>query len=257
MIVDPAKAKALIARPIIPAVADELRRQDTVFFVGGQLPPRQTLETIFESDCQSPAELFVFSFTATADFQQAEALVRSIKRNFKGFLVGQFHSVPSRQLLEHAYAAGIDFIDIPLSGDRESRLAALHYAQTVFPRWSTISTLFAGAQAPSATLRDIDLLLADGILPLVAIGAEAAHYPEAEIAAVFAHLSRGWRRRKATVKPLHPLLYLTTPFAPPPKKGVVNGLFDKVNDARLRTTSDLRRLLRVREVEESFESAGL
>jgi hypothetical protein len=117
--------------------------------------------------------------------------------------------------------------------------------------------LFAGAQAPSATVRDIDLLLADDILPLVAIGEEAARYPEAEIAAIFAHLTRGWRRRKAAIKPLHPLLYLITPFAPPPKRGVVHGLFDKVNDARLRTTSDLRRLLRVREVEESFESAGL
>lgn len=257
MIVDAAKAKALIARPVTPAVADELRREDNVFFVGGHLPPRQTLETLFESDCQSPAELFVFSFVESADFLQAEPLIRSIKRNFKGFLVGQFNSVPSRQLLEHAYAAGIDFIDIPLSGDRDSRLAALHYAKTVFPRWSTISTLLAGVQAPSATVRDIDLLLADDILPLVAIGDGATRYPETEIAAIFEHLARGWRRRKVAVKPLRPLLCLTTPFAPPPKKGVVHGLFDKVNDARLRTTSDLRRLLRVREVEESFESAGL
>jgi hypothetical protein len=257
MIVDAAKAKTLISRPAIPAVADELRRQDNVFFVGGHLPPRQTLETIFESDCQSPAELFIFSFADSADFHQAEPLIRSIKRNFKGFLVGQFNSVPSRQLLEHAYAAGIDFIDIPLIGDRDGRLAALHYAKTVLPRWSTMSTLFAGEQAPAATIRDIDLLLADDILPLVAIGDEAARYPDVEIAAIFEHLARGWRRRKATVKPLHPLLYLTTPFSPPLKKGVVHGLFDKVNDARLRTTSDLRRLLRVREVEESFESAGL
>jgi hypothetical protein len=257
MIVDAAKAKALISRPTLPAVADELRRQDNVFFVGGKLPPRQTLETIFESDCQTPVELFVFSFAESADFHQADALVRSIKRNFKGFLVGQFNSVPSRQLLEHAYASGIDFIDIPLVRDRDAMLAALHYAKTVFPRWSTVSTLFAGAQAPSATVRDIDLLLADDILPLVAIGEEAARYPETEISAIFEHLSRGWHRRKAAVKPLQPLLFLTTPFTPPPKKGVVHGLFDKVNDARLRTASDLRRLLRVREVEESFESAGL
>jgi hypothetical protein len=257
MIVDAEKTKTLIARPVLPAAADELRRQDNVFFVGVHLPLQQTLETIFESDCQSPAELFVFSFGDAADFHQADMLVKSIKPNFKGFLFGQFRFAPSRQLLEHAYAAGIDLIDIPLCGDRDNRLAALHYAKTVFPRWSTISTLFAGTQAPEATNRDIDLLLAESILPLMAVSIEAGSYPEAEIAAIFEHLAQGWRRRKATVKPLHPLLYLTSPYAPPPKKGVVHGLFDKANDARLRATSDLRRLLRVREVEESFESAGL
>lgn len=257
MIVDAAKAKALVARPALPAAANELRREGNVFFVGGRLLAREALETIFESDCQSPAELFVFAFGGPADFQQAEALVRSVKRNFKGFLVGQFISVPSAHSLDHIYAAGIDFIDIPLIGERESRLAALHYATTVFPKWSTISTLIAGERAPSAIIRDIDLLLDNDVLPLVAIGEEAAGYVDGEITAVFEHLARGWRRKKATVKPLHPFLYLTTPFVPPPRKGVVHGLLDRVNDARLRTTSDLRRLLRVKEVEESFESAGL
>jgi hypothetical protein len=257
MIVDAEKAKILLARPVIPAAADELRRQDNVFFVGGQLPPRQTLETIFESDCQSPAELFVFSFTGAADFHQAELLVRSIKRNFKGFLVGQFSAAPSRQLLEHAYAAGIDFIDIPLMGEREGRLEALRYARTVFPRWSVLSTLHAGDRAPGVTIQEIDFLLGENILPLVTINNETGRVTDNEIAAIFNHLGKSWRRKKATVKPLYPLLYLATPFSPPPKKGVVHGLFDKVNDARFRTTSDLRRLLRVREVEESFESAGL
>jgi hypothetical protein len=84
--------------------------------VGGNLPAQQTLETIFESDCQSPAVLFVFNFADADDFHRAEALINSIKKNFKGYLYGQFGAVPSRQLLEHAYAAGLDYVDIPLIG---------------------------------------------------------------------------------------------------------------------------------------------
>lgn len=257
MIVDTEKAKTLLYRPVLPAAADELRRQDSVFFVGCNLPARQTLETIFESDCQSPADLFVFSFAEEADFHRAEALISSIKKNFKGYLYGQFRTVPSRQLLEHAYASGIDYVDIPLIGDNEERVMALRYAQTVFPRWSAISTLYMADREPELTRQQIDRLLANDILPLVAFNAGKDHFPAADIIVIFEHLAKSWQFRKASIKPLHPLLYLTTPFTPPARKGIVHSLFDRANDARLRTASDLRRLLRVREVEESFESAGL
>jgi hypothetical protein len=251
------KVKALMARPVLQTAADQLRREGNVFFVGGHLSPQQAVEAIFESDCRSPVELFVFNFAKAEDFTRAEVLVRSIKRNFKGFLVGQFISQPPPPLLEYAYAAGIDFIDVPFIGDKDQRLAALLFAKTVFPRWAVISTLFAGEQPLSAGRADIDLLLDHDILPLVAIDESAVCYRDSEITQIFEYLASGWRRKKAFIKPLHPLLRLITPLAPPPRKGGVPGLFDKVNGARLRTTSDLRRLLRVREVEESFESAGL
>lgn len=257
MIVDSEKAKILPYRPVLPATANELRRQDSVFFVGWNLPARQALETIFESDCQSPADIFVFSFAETADFHQAEALVGSIKKNFKGYLYGQFNAIPSGRLLEHAYAAGIDYIDIPLIGDNEERVRALRFAQTVFPRWSVISTLYLTDRDPGLMHQSIDMLLENDILPLVAFKAGVDHFPTAAIVTIFEHLAKSWQDRKASVKPLQPLLYLTTPFAPPARKGIVHSLFDRANDARLRTASDLRRLLRVREVEESFESAGL
>lgn len=257
MVVDTEKAKALLCRPVLPAATDELRRQDSVFFVGGNLPAQQTLETIFESDCQSPADLFVFNFADADDFHRAEALISSIKKNFKGYLYGQFGTVPSRQLLENAYAAGLDYVDIPLIGDNEERVRALRYAQTVFPRWSAISTLYLTDREPELIRRQIDRLLEDDILPLVGFKAGMDQFPATEIVTIFEHLAKSWQGRKASVKPLQPLLYLTTPFAPPARKGIVHNLFDRANDARLRTASDLRRLLRVREVEESFESAGL
>lgn len=251
------RTQALLARPVLPAAGDELRRDGEVFFVGAQLAPYQAVESILESDGRSPAELFVFRFAEPADFAGAEALIRAIKRNFKGFLVGQFLTAPSPHQLEHAYAAGIDYIDIPRFGEQEQSRDALLCAKAIFPRWSVISTLFAGIQPLTAICKDIDALLGLDILPLGAVDRAAARCPARDVAEFFEHLAAGWRRERVPVKPLHPLLRLTTPLALPPAKRGMQGLFDKVDGARLRTSSDLRRLLRVREVEESFASAGL
>jgi hypothetical protein len=70
-------------------------------------------------------------------------------------------------------------------------------------------------------------------------------------------LSAGWRAKRALIKPLLPLIYLFTPLVPSSSPGAVRGFIDKFHDWRLLAASDLRRSLRVKEVEESFESAGL
>lgn len=257
MTVSLGRTRTLLARPVLPAAGDELRRHGEVFFVGAQLAPYQAVESILESDGRSPVELFVFRFGEPAEFAGAEALIRAIKRNCKGFLVGQFMTAPLPQQLEHAYAAGIDYVDIPLFGEQEKSRAALLCAKSIFPRWSVTSTLFAGIQSLTVARKDMDALLGQDILPLGAIDQADGRCPAGDIAAFFEHLAAGWRRKKVPVKPLHPLLRLTTPLVLPPAKRGMQGLFDKVDGARLRTSSDLRRLLRVREVEESFASAGL
>jgi hypothetical protein len=262
MVVSLAKAKELIELPPGHVVDDELRRDGAVFFVGASLPARPTLEAIFDSDCLAPAELFVFRFPTEEAFRRSEELVRLVKKNFKGYVLGQFVATPSFALVDSAYAAGIDLLDLPLASPatdaiEAARLAALEYASTVFPRWATAATLQGWERGTQPATRTIDLLLERKILPLLAVGAEAAHLSIAEVGGMFEHLARGWRRKRAVVKPLLPLLALTAPFAPPPRRGLVASLFDKAYDTQLRTTSDLRRLLRVREVVESFDSAGL
>lgn len=260
MIVEQQKIATLIARPFRSAGGEELRREGGIFLVGCALPPQATLETIFDSDCLAPSELFHFHFDRSDAFSRAEELVRLVKKNFRGYVVGQFGEAPSAQLIDHAYAAGIDFFNIPLrvtGHDREKRLAALAYARTVFPKWAATVTMHAEEAPPAETMREIDTLLAGGILPLLTVTDGAEQSAPAEIGTIFEYLLRAWRRHKATVKPLAPLLYLTTPLVPASRKGLVSGLFDKVYESGLRTSTDLRRLLRVREVEKSFESAGL
>ena len=262
------KLRQLIARSAPSASANELRREENIFFVGGNLPARDTLETLFDSHCQAPAELFHLTFGDLDNFHHGEALARVIKKNFNAHLVGRLDYPAPSYIIERAYAAGVDIIDIPLtvfdralSRERklamEERLRSLEHARALFPRWSVVSTLVAGEESPCSTVAGIDALLSAGVVPLVTVSGRAAHYPAEEIVAIFVHLDASWRKHKVTVKPLLPLLYLTTPLAPHSRRGVLRGFIDKVHDRRLLAASDLRRSLRVRQVEESFESAGL
>lgn len=262
------KLRELIARELPRPSCEELRREGNIFFVGCNLPERETLETLFESHCQGSAVLFHLTFGDINSFHCGEALTKVIKKNFNVHLVGRFDYPASPSLIERAYAAGVDILDIPLtifdralSRDRgldiEERLRSIDCARSVFPRWSVVSTLMAGEESPCSTMAGIDALLAVEVVPLVTLSCRAAHYPFDETAAIFAHLIAGWRSKRALIKPLLPLIYLSTPLVPPSPRGVVRGFFDKVYDWRLLATSDLRRSLRVKRVEESFESSGL
>ncbi|HYS43995.1 MAG TPA: hypothetical protein VEM32_08450 [Geobacteraceae bacterium] len=268
MMIDQQKLRELIARGVKPPSPDQLRREGNVFFVGGNLPERETLETLFDSHCQTPAELFHLTFGDLNSFHRGEELARVIKKNFNAHLVGRLDYPAPPYIIERAYAAGVDILDIPLTVfDRalslerglamEERLRSIDCARAVFPRWSVVSTLVAGEEPSCSTVAGIDALLSAGIVPLVSLSGRAAHYPVDEVAAIFAHLDAGWRKHKVSMKPLLPLLYLTTPLGPHSRRGALRGFIDKIHDRQLLAASDLRRSLRVRQVEESFESAGL
>jgi len=268
MKIDQKKLRELLLRQALSPSPDQLRREHNVFLVGGNLPERQTLETLFDSHYQCNAALFHLTFGDINSFQKGEALARVIKKNFNVHLVGRFdYAVPSH-LIERAYAAGIDILDIPLNVfDRarskeegyamEERLRALDHARSVFPRWSVASTLTAGAEPPCFTISGIDELLAAEVLPLVSLSGRAAQYPLEEVSMIFTHLQTGWRRKKTVVRPLLPLIYLLSPFVAASPRTGLRGFIETIDDKRLLATSDLRRILRVKEVAESFDSAGL
>ncbi|KAF0219491.1 MAG: hypothetical protein FD174_1951 [Geobacteraceae bacterium] len=268
MTVDKQKLRNLIASPVKHGTLTELRRADKIFFIGGELPAKETLESLFDSYCQAPAELFCLSFSDLNNFHCGEELARLVKKNFNAHIFGRIDYPAPPYIIERAYAAGVDILDIPLRVfdqglarerglEKEERLKALEYARTVFPRWSVTSTLAAGEEPSCSTVSGIDTLLAAGIVPLVEVSARAVHYPADEMGAIFEHLAEGWRKRKVSIKPLLPLLDLITPLAAHARKGVLRGFIEKVYDRKLLAASDLRRNLRVRQIEESFESAGL
>jgi len=264
MKVDQNKLRDLISRERPAPSADELRREENVFFVGGNLPERETLETLFDSYFQCHAALFYLTFGDAASFHNGETLARMIKKNFNAHLVGRLDFAPPAHLIERAYAAGVDIVDIPLtafddarSPERSARLRAIESARAVFPRWSVVSTLAAGEEPLWSTAAAIDALLADEVVPLVTLSRRAAAEKTEAVSSLFAHLHAGWRGRKALIKPLLPLVYLDAPFVPTAPRGRLRGFIDIIDDRRLLATSDLRRLLRVKEVEESYASSGL
>ncbi|MBT1077253.1 hypothetical protein [Geobacter grbiciae] len=261
MVVDNTKLQKLLTDPPMPVTSRDLRRDGNVFHVGGELPPRETLETLFDSYCLAPAELFHLSFGAPDTFSNGETLARLIKKNFNTHILGTMDFPVSSALLERAYAAGVDIIHIPFTAfgrsDQESRLASLQCAQTVFPRWAVASSLVLGEAHLEALLAGIDNLLSHGIVPLLQFPAPASRCGIEEVAAAYAHLATAWRTSKATVAPLLPLIAFATPLVPQTQGGTLRGFMNRLRDRRLLAASDLRRALRVRQVEESFESAGL
>jgi len=136
------------------------------------------------------------------------------------------------------------------------RLVSLEQARAVFPRWGVASTLVAGAEPASLTREKIDLLLEREVIPLVTLARSAAPSPQ-ETYELFHYLMGAWRHKKALLKPLLPLIYLTSPLAPASSRTGLRGFIDLIEGRRLLATSDLRRVLRVKEVEESFASSGL
>ena len=177
MDIDRKKLDDLLRRPLQPATAGELRRCRNVFFVGGELPIDETLETMFESFCMESTELFHLAFGTVDRFPRGEEMARQIKKNFHVRLMGRLDNPVSTGVLERIYAAGVDILDIPLLSFTRAQAGtydALLSARSIFPRWSVASTLVAGEEPAAATRNGIDALLKDGIVPLVSLGESAA-----------------------------------------------------------------------------------
>ena len=261
MPIDAQKLQVLMTGAPVLFPGGELRRQGNVFFVGKELS-LEMLEAIFADDGVAPVELFLFRFADLSSFLRMEETVKAVRKNFRSYLLGAFPLSPIASIVDRAYAAGLDLLDMPQPqgsdvAAEEAWLAALDYARTVFPRWSVLATLPIGAAPLPEQRSAVDLLLARGVLPLLSLPPAAAGQDASEIIPLFDYLQQQWQRAGAAIKPLLPLLPLIAPFScAPPRRGLA-GVLDKIQDAQLRTAADLRRLLRVREVEQSFESAGL
>ena len=260
MDIDPQKLNELLREPLQPAASTELRRCGNVFFVGGELPVNETLQTMYESFCMESTELFHLSFGALNTFHRGEEMAHQIKKNFHVRLMGRLNNPASTQVLERVYAAGVDILDIPLlcfEQRSESTYQALKSALAIFPRWSVASTLLAGDESAAATRNGIDALLKDGIVPLVALGPASTEAAPDAVAEVFQHLARGWESYGVPIQPFLPMIGFMTPLRPRDPSGLFRGLIDKFHDRRLLVASDLRRHLRVQQPEDSMDSASL
>jgi len=263
MIIDTHKTEALAREPFRPAGPEDLWRKGSVFFVGGNLPLYETLQTMFESFCMESTQLFHLTFGEQDKFQDNLEMARQIKKNFNARLIAQLHYPVSKAAIEHIYAAGVDILDIPMvpttsvkDEENRRRQESLQTAQAVFPRWSAVSTVIVGEVKLEETVRAIDDLLNNHILPLALISSAGVQDVQAQ-STIFNHLAAGWEQHQVPIQPLLPLIFLTTPLILEEQPGRIRGFINRILDRHDLVRSDLNRHLRVGHAADSLDSAGL
>jgi hypothetical protein len=250
----------LLQKPVSFPGFGEYSRNQAVFLLGDGLPLQPTMEALFASDCESPVELYHFTFSTPAYFTASLSLAHQIQKNFKGYRMARFLYRPSLDQIDAAYAAGLELLDLPSAPagsqkEADDFLALILHARSLFARWAVVASLVLERPEP-ATQRKIEEFLALGIIPVLYLPASAPEQ-ENDWLSLYLNLGQQWRQSKANLKPIMPLLLLCTPLlAGPPRTGV-DRLLEVANAASQRATADLRRLLRVRGAEQSFDSAAL
>jgi hypothetical protein len=266
--IDSHRLNILHGTPLYYASPTDLRREGRVFFIGGNLPVYSTLETMYESYCLESTDLFHVTFGDPGAFEQNLDMVRQIKRNFSIRLMGQIGYPLSASQVEQVYLAGIDVLDIPQQaygsypaggsdGDGERWRGTFGAAAITFTRWSVASTIIADHAAPEDIRGAIHELLDHGVIPLLVLAGEGTRWNPAESGDLFLYMAAEWHRHRVPLKPIMPLLRLTTPFEFSTSSGFLRDVIDRFQDRRIMATSDLRRHLRTSGAEASFESAGL
>jgi hypothetical protein len=253
------KLDALIKQPINSPGPGECYRKESVFFLGDHLPLQQTVEVLFASDCEKPVDLFHLTFTDQSAFAAFLPLALLIQKNFKGYRMGRFLYVPPAEHIDAAYAAGLELLDLPLiaaadQGAAERLHTSLQHARTLFARWTVAASLPLQGRSLPECRSSVEELLGKGIIPIPQV---PAAMEKTELLPLYQWLISQWQRSKANLKPIMPLLLLCTPLlAEPPRKGV-DRLLERASETGQRAAADLRRLLRVRGAEQSFDSAAL
>lgn len=264
--IDPHKLNILHESQRNYAKPAELHRKGRVFFIGGNLPVYGTLETMYESYCLESTDLFHVTFGDPAWFEHNLDMVRQIKRNFSIRLMGQIGYPLSASQVEQVYLAGLDVLDIPhdshgsypaVTPGNNVWKETLKAAATTLTRWSVASTIIADSATAEEILVAINELLDHGVIPLLVVAEGGTRWNPAKTGDLFLHLAAEWHRHRVPLKPIMPLLRLTTPFEFSTTSGFLREAFDKFQDRRIMATSDLRRHLRTSGAEASFESAGL
>ena len=259
------RLQSLIQEPFIESSSRELRRQEGVVFIGASLPVLETLETMYESHCQNPSTLFYITFGNKTEWRNNLELVRQIKKNFSVRMVGRIDFELLEAHYEQVYLAGLDNVDIPMQVCSDTltrigsdRLSCFMNAGATFPRWALISSLHISDDDIHKELRGtIDMLLGRGIIPLLTISRNIGEDLRNEVTSHFGYLADAWQRYDVPIKPLLPLVQLMSPLESGETRGIIRGVIDRIHDRRILATSDLRRHLRTKEAEASFESAGL
>lgn len=211
-------------------------------------------------------------------FQLLAPVVDAIKTKFKTFVA--LKGFPSREksTIDLIYAAGFDLLSFPLGGfagadaeeeilsDREVR-DALEYAVGIFTPGSVWTELVLGSEPLNLVKEKIDRLTEKGIVPHLKLQATSMYTGKDywRVKEVVRHLNEAARRDRLALKWLYPNCRCVSPldtqyFTDDPKSAqlATKPVYrSRLGKKAFEGFAALRRKLRIKDLSDSYESAGL
>ena len=211
-------------------------------------------------------------------FDRLAPLVTAIKKRFNTFVALKGFPPTNSGTIDLMYASGFDIIDFPLggfSGTVKSKrkmtakqvYSALEYAAGVFPPGTVWTDIVLGTDPISQCKEGVDRLTDSGIIPLIYLERDSSEDLDEyrNLLELAEHMDRAIQRNRLPLKWLYPTCRFLSPldtrfFTEDPLLARLavtpvyrSGLGRKTSAG----FAALRRKLRIRNVSDSFESAGL
>ena len=205
-------------------------------------------------------------------------VVQSIKKEFSTFIALRGFPPKDKQTLDKVYAAGIDLLNFPLEGfvgfaKKEDVISqplvygALEYAAKIFPPGTVWTELFLEPGSIDPLKDKITYLTEKGILPLLRLTTPSIATEEysRNVTEVARYLETNVQNSRLPLKWLFPHCRYMSPldtrfFLDPTDKAKLNAkpvYKSLLGRKTLEGYTKLRRKLRIKDVSDSYESAGL
>ncbi|MEE3347007.1 MAG: hypothetical protein VX186_02495 [Nitrospinota bacterium] len=237
------------------------------------------IQSAFEEGSADLVQLNMdFSDEADRGFSRLAPLVEAIKKRFNTFVVLKGFPPLDHSTIDLIYASGFDIIDFPLggfSGTIKSKKmmttkqvhSALAYAAGIFPLGTVWTDLVLGQGSHLRYKEEIDRLTDLGTIPLIFLQRDGVEKLDRyqELLELAEHMDKAIQRNRLPLKWLYPTCRFLSPldtrfFTEDPLQARLavtpvyrSGLGKKASAG----FAALRRKLRIRNVSDSFESAGL
>ena len=237
------------------------------------------IQSAFEEGSADLVQLNMdFSDESDRGFSRLAPLVEAIKKRFNTFVVLKGFPPLDHSTIDLIYASGFDIIDFPLggfSGTIKSKKmmttkqvhSALAYAAGIFPLGTVWTDLVLGQGSHLRYKEEIDRLTDLGTIPLIFLQRGGVEKPDRyqELLELAEHMDKAIQRNRLPLKWLYPTCRFLSPldtrfFTEDPLQARLavtpvyrSGLGKKASAG----FAALRRKLRIRNVSDSFESAGL
>lgn len=228
--------------------------------------------------------------TADRGISFLEPFIKAVKRNFDTLVAVDAQPPEDIRWIDRTYAMGVDNISYHLEiFDKDifaelcpgkSRMIgwdkyieALSYAAGVFQSGAVSSNLIVGLESPESTISGIDYLTKNGVIPILPVfrplkgtPLQDRATPDVEdIAPIYGYLYSAVKKSRINMSWSKNVSTYMTPlegryFAGEDAKlhvAMQNIYKSRIGGKAVRGLAGLRRRLKVKEVDESFESSGL